>query len=41
METRAPRLISMHPLARVTLYALLYWYVNQTAIDAIWRIAQP
>jgi hypothetical protein len=31
----------LHPLVRITLYAVLFWYVNTFALDVIWRIANP
>lgn len=41
MERKPSRLISLHPLARITAYVILYWYANTIAIDTIWRIAGP
>lgn len=32
------RRIALHPLVRVVLYVVLFWYVNSFAQDLIWRL---
>lgn len=30
---------NLHPLLRITAYAILYWYANSIATDVIWHLS--